>query len=302
MGCMQSGAAASTAEDLVVSAATGGADGGGGPGSGGGGSGGGGAGGSATAAAAAAFQQHRAAAATAHAATGTGGPRALHATALTAAATAEAGGATAGARPAGRPPVAPPRPSGPRAAAGAAASGPRHLGLPPAQGGTAAGGPGATHGVRRLLVLDRLPPSAGGASPFGEPGSAAGRPPPLHHGFVRPRPGFGAAPELAHFMLQYRDLRPEDFDLLSKLDEGVPRRGTAPPGLVERLPRMRARNCGSAECGVCLAAFSPDLEVVRLPCRHAFHTECISRWLTEFRSTCPLCAAPVKGAEGGGAA
>lgn len=153
---------------------------------------------------------------------------------------------------------------------------------------------GAAHSVRRLLVLDRLPPSAGGPLPFGE--LAGDRP--MHHAFPRPRPGLGPAPELAHFMLQYRDLRPEDFDLLSKLDEGVPRRGTAPLSLVERLPRVRSRACGSAECGVCLSAFATDVEVVQLPCRHAFHAECISKWLTEFRSTCPLCATTVKVADG----
>lgn len=136
-----------------------------------------------------------------------------------------------------------------------------------------------------------MPPSAAG-SPFGE---LAGDRPVLPHAFQRPRPGLGPAPELAHFMLQYRDLRPEDFDLLSKLDEGVPRRGTAPMSLVESLPRVRSRTCGSAECGVCLAAFgASDIEVVQLPCRHAFHPECISKWLTEFRSACPLCAASVR--------
>mmetsp|Transcript_102653 Transcript_102653/g.319890 ORF Transcript_102653/g.319890 Transcript_102653/m.319890 type:complete len:255 (+) Transcript_102653:85-849(+) len=157
---------------------------------------------------------------------------------------------------------------------------------------------GAAHSVRRLLVLDPLPPSAGGPLPFGEFSGER----PMSHTFPRPRPGLGPAPELAHFMLQYRDLRPEDFDLLSKLDEGVPRRGTAPLSLVERLPRVRARASGSAECGVCLAGFASDIEVVQLPCRHSFHTECISKWLTEFRSTCPLCATSVKVADGDAAA
>mmetsp|Transcript_37128 Transcript_37128/g.106953 ORF Transcript_37128/g.106953 Transcript_37128/m.106953 type:complete len:313 (+) Transcript_37128:159-1097(+) len=102
-----------------------------------------------------------------------------------------------------------------------------------------------------------------------------------------------SAPDLAHFMLQYRDLRPEDFDLLCKLDEGVPKRGLAPSTLVEALPRCRASECGAGECGVCLARLPPETMLARLPCKHHFHVSCISRWLMECRSSCPLCAAPV---------
>mmetsp|Transcript_36065 Transcript_36065/g.81487 ORF Transcript_36065/g.81487 Transcript_36065/m.81487 type:complete len:254 (-) Transcript_36065:48-809(-) len=142
-------------------------------------------------------------------------------------------------------------------------------------------GAAAAHGVRRLLA----------SATAGDPALERSVPP---TGFSRSRPAAASAPELAHFMLQYRDLRPEDFDLLSKLDDGVPKRGTAPPGFVDHLPKVRARDCGSAECGVCLGTLASDFYVARLPCRHAFHTECISRWLTECRSTCPLCAAPVK--------
>lgn len=108
----------------------------------------------------------------------------------------------------------------------------------------------------------------------------------------RPLPAW-TAPELAHFMLQYRDLRPEDFDLLCKLDDGVPRRGTLPAKLVDSLPHLQARECDADECGVCLFRLTPETTVARLPCRHAFHSGCISRWLTECKGTCPLCATPV---------
>jgi len=102
-----------------------------------------------------------------------------------------------------------------------------------------------------------------------------------------------ATPELAHFMLQYRDLRPEDYDLLSKLDEGVKWHSTAATSTIDRLPKARARDCVSTQCGVCLQSLPPDADVVQLPCRHAFHSECISRWLTQYRDACPFCSAPV---------
>mmetsp|Transcript_15347 Transcript_15347/g.43543 ORF Transcript_15347/g.43543 Transcript_15347/m.43543 type:complete len:320 (-) Transcript_15347:124-1083(-) len=106
-------------------------------------------------------------------------------------------------------------------------------------------------------------------------------------------------PDLATFMLQYRDLRPEDFDLLCKLDEGLPKRGLAPMRVVDRLPRLHAGDCDASECGVCLASLPHEALVVRLNCQHVFHAACIKRWLTECRGTCPLCSAPVVAAGSG---
>mmetsp|Transcript_6073 Transcript_6073/g.9440 ORF Transcript_6073/g.9440 Transcript_6073/m.9440 type:complete len:232 (-) Transcript_6073:98-793(-) len=105
----------------------------------------------------------------------------------------------------------------------------------------------------------------------------------------------GSCPSFSHFMLQYRDLRPEDFDLLCKLDDGIPGRGTSPQDVVDKLPRMKASDCCSADaCRVCLGKFESDTSVIQLPCQHAFHAECISRWLTQYKSTCPLCSTAIK--------
>lgn len=90
-------------------------------------------------------------------------------------------------------------------------------------------------------------------------------------------------------MLQYRDLRPEDFELLCNLDEGVPRRGTAPRSLVQSFPRMKACDCDVTECRVCLQSVSPQDQILRLPCQHGFHEECITKWACEYRGDCPLC-------------
>eukprot|EP00927_Polykrikos_kofoidii_P072506 TRINITY_DN68614_c0_g1_i1.p1 TRINITY_DN68614_c0_g1~~TRINITY_DN68614_c0_g1_i1.p1 ORF type:complete len:508 (+),score=60.85 TRINITY_DN68614_c0_g1_i1:150-1526(+) len=93
--------------------------------------------------------------------------------------------------------------------------------------------------------------------------------------------------------LMYRDLNPEDFDVLTKLDERLAPRNTAQRNFVERLPRVPVRNCGSTECGVCLADFDSNGHALQLPCMHSFHHACISKWLTQCKNTCPLCSAPI---------
>mmetsp|Transcript_93414 Transcript_93414/g.171418 ORF Transcript_93414/g.171418 Transcript_93414/m.171418 type:complete len:236 (-) Transcript_93414:99-806(-) len=92
----------------------------------------------------------------------------------------------------------------------------------------------------------------------------------------------------------YRELTPEDFETLSKLDERVPKRDLAGQNVVDQLPLVRAADCGVTKCGVCLEELEPEASVVKLPCRHAFHPRCISRWLTKCKNTCPLCTAPIQ--------
>lgn len=89
--------------------------------------------------------------------------------------------------------------------------------------------------------------------------------------------------------LQYRELTPEDYELLCLLDETLPKKNTAPPNVVTSLPRALARDCTTTECQICLTRLDPYMCVVSLPCGHAFHPDCISRWLTQCKGTCPLC-------------
>jgi len=124
-----------------------------------------------------------------------------------------------------------------------------------------------------------------------QPSQPSGVPPPLRL-TLRPRT---MAPELVR--LQFRELTPEDYELLCLLDESVPKNGTAPQSLVARLPAVFARDCGVTKCHVCLAELPPLTRLVQLPCRHAFHPECASRWLTQFNASCPLCKLPIKRAD-----
>lgn len=95
--------------------------------------------------------------------------------------------------------------------------------------------------------------------------------------------------------VMYRELGPEDFEMLSKLDESVPRRNTVQRDSVDQLcTRVAADTLETdATCGVCLSEFERTGPAAVLPCGHAFHSRCISRWLTQFKNTCPLCSAPI---------
>eukprot|EP00415_Alexandrium_ostenfeldii_P002169 UN2169 len=65
---------------------------------------------------------------------------------------------------------------------------------------------------------------------------------------------------------------------------------------VHRLPRVSA---GSPElidaedgkvidCTICLSTFRSDSVIVKAPCQHMFHEECLMGWCKN-HSTCPLC-------------
>mmetsp|Transcript_22091 Transcript_22091/g.50510 ORF Transcript_22091/g.50510 Transcript_22091/m.50510 type:complete len:206 (-) Transcript_22091:172-789(-) len=95
--------------------------------------------------------------------------------------------------------------------------------------------------------------------------------------------------DMALVMAQFRDLKPEDFELLCALDESIPKRNVMPRNKLQNLGTAIARECGATECGICLMALDPEATVTRLPCRHTFHQSCVSRWLTECKSSCPLC-------------
>ncbi|XP_020104826.1 uncharacterized protein LOC109721570 [Ananas comosus] len=71
---------------------------------------------------------------------------------------------------------------------------------------------------------------------------------------------------------------------------GVP----APSASIEKLDRMRYRDeegrgwCRERACSICMDEFEEGARLCKIPCSHAFHEECLTRWLERSR-LCPLC-------------
>lgn len=90
--------------------------------------------------------------------------------------------------------------------------------------------------------------------------------------------------------LLYRDITPNDYELLVRLDEAVAR-PTASKSRVESLPTVPAEEALGKTCLVCLEQFDVSDKVSLLPeCQHLFHTECVSKWLLERDRSCPVCS------------
>lgn len=95
-----------------------------------------------------------------------------------------------------------------------------------------------------------------------------------------------------------RDITPDDYEMLLQLDEGVERPTASHEG-VQSLPVAQEETFVGENCAVCLHAFDPADTVNILACKHFFHRDCIGKWLTEHRRSCPLCgeeAVPTEGA------
>lgn len=82
----------------------------------------------------------------------------------------------------------------------------------------------------------------------------------------------------------------KDAAVLQKMIEQHPQvGGVAYAGTGARPLRctLRIGNAAS-ECSICQDAFDVGAEVLKLPCRHLYHAECVTSWLQR-NNTCPLC-------------
>lgn len=104
--------------------------------------------------------------------------------------------------------------------------------------------------------------------------------------------------------LSTRELNPEDYDMLLKLDEQIAKPTLDEDKVSGYASRPMTPSRLGQTCQICLA----DIEVGEiakiLPCGHEFHKGCVVKWLTECKDTCPLlCKLDSKdenGAEDGG--
>jgi len=90
--------------------------------------------------------------------------------------------------------------------------------------------------------------------------------------------------------LLYREITPEDYDLLLRLDELVAKK-TAGAEALERLRPVPLGQRRHDTCGVCLMPWEDaEEDVVCVPCpaAHEFHRACVTRWLTQCKNSCPV--------------
>lgn len=92
------------------------------------------------------------------------------------------------------------------------------------------------------------------------------------------------------YSLLSREITPEDYEMLLRLDETVPKKGKATEE--ETSEALHPVSCGEfmgKQCPICLTRYEKTDDVSALPCSHEFHRECICTWLSNYRKTCPLC-------------
>jgi hypothetical protein len=93
--------------------------------------------------------------------------------------------------------------------------------------------------------------------------------------------------------LQRRDIAPEDYELLLRLDEAIaPRPGTVlnETECENMLPSAKLKMCPLTDmCAVCQCELQDEEDLRVLPgCGHVFHAQCIVKWLSTSKAVCPL--------------
>jgi len=91
-----------------------------------------------------------------------------------------------------------------------------------------------------------------------------------------------------------RDLTPEDYELLLRLDETVEKKTVNQ----ETLTTLTEKTIDSEEhltevCTVCMFNYEMGEPVKYLPCKHFFHVDCIVPYLSSYGQACPVCKAKV---------
>ena len=92
--------------------------------------------------------------------------------------------------------------------------------------------------------------------------------------------------------LQHRDLGPDDYELLLRLDDRVQPRTVSELQLsqlpVNELSVTDLDEHSPITCGVCLESLKVGQRCKYLHCGHLFHELCIDAWLCQSSTKCPL--------------
>lgn len=92
--------------------------------------------------------------------------------------------------------------------------------------------------------------------------------------------------------LQNRDIRPEDYDVLLRLDDTIAPKtvdfSTVNSFETFKITRNNINSVNREKCSICMDGYEIDQNCKKLPCKHVFHDGCISEWLTKRGKNCPL--------------
>jgi hypothetical protein len=90
-----------------------------------------------------------------------------------------------------------------------------------------------------------------------------------------------------------RDLTPEDYELLLLLDSTVSKK-TTDESTLQSLAEVIATDEHLGDmCMICMLDYEVGDKLTSLPCKHAFHCDCVGTWLRDHSQSCPLCNAKV---------
>ncbi|CAF1225363.1 unnamed protein product [Didymodactylos carnosus] len=104
--------------------------------------------------------------------------------------------------------------------------------------------------------------------------------------------------EMVTFLLemQNRELSPEDYEMLCRLDERVERK-TVNNSVLDSLQTVCIENTNDyldEMCTICMEKYQLTQLIKLLPCKHKFHQACIETWLKSFSPNCPLDNLPLQ--------
>lgn len=89
--------------------------------------------------------------------------------------------------------------------------------------------------------------------------------------------------------LQHREMTPEDYELLLRLDEGVAPKTVSNDVIGSfKTDIVDESTAGTGLCSVCMEAYEVGQKRKFLPCNHIFHEKCIDLWLSNSSQNCPL--------------
>ena len=93
--------------------------------------------------------------------------------------------------------------------------------------------------------------------------------------------------------LQHRDLTPEDYEMLLRLDESVAPKTISEDKIAQFKTDTVDEKCAGDLCAICMEPYEVGQTRKFLPCNHVFHDNCITMWLSNSSLNCPIDNLPV---------